>query len=159
MAWITPEYLDNAIGTEQAQALGLEDGAGAGTSRLDQYELEARTTVITVLQYVGYPSPLPVLVDSSDGAAVTNSFLKKLAFAVLVRDVYNQVPGIVLTQEQSDAISVGLSMIDAVYNKKLPVPNMKVNTADGYGGAQFNTVGGALPPTTPIFRVLRQSSF
>lgn len=159
MAWIDKTYLDNAIGTDQAQALGLEDSLGALTARFDQYELDGRSTVLSVLQYAGYSGVNSTLTDSDDTATVLNAFLKKLAFAILIQDAYSMLPGISMSQELRQAVTSGLTMLEEVYQKRLPPPGMTPDTANGYGGSQFNTSGQVIPQTVVVFRTLRGSTF
>ncbi len=157
MTWVSSAYLDDAIGSDQVTALGLT----TGTTRLAQYEIAARATVLSALQYAGYPAVGETLDTSSAAAAVTSAFLQKMCAAIMLRDAYSLIPGITLTAEAQAAISQGLTMLDAVYDKKLPVPGMAPVAIDGYGGVKFNVdiSTPALAPTTPIFRRLRGSSF
>lgn len=168
MAWLDGTYLQNAVGSPQGYALGLltTNSGTTTTSRFDQYELLARSRVISVLQFAGYPAPSATLTtpaDASDPVNVTNAFLRQMTCSILLNDCYSLVPGIKITSEAQAAIRVGLTMLDALYEKRLAVPGLTAVALDGYGGNQFNVnanTGGAQPIlTTPEFRRLRGSSF
>lgn len=164
MAWLDGTYLQNAVGSPQGYSLGLltTNSGTTTTSRFDQYELLARARVTGVLQFAGYPAPSATL-SSASSADVTNAFLRQIACSILLNDCYALVPGIKITSEAQASIRVGLTMLDAVYDKRLPVPGLTATAIDGYGGNQFNintNTGGAQPIlTTPEFRRLRGSSF
>lgn len=119
--WVNSDYLGHMIGTGAVGALGLNNDGDT----FDQYELEARATVSAVMQYAGYTAP-----DSIDRTTVTGAFLAKLCASVLVRDAYGNRKGVMLPPFVQD----GLDMLDAVYQKKLPIPGLSPNTRDGYGG-------------------------
>jgi len=162
--WVDAPYLVDAIGLDQVQALGLSTDGIVATSRLTQYELAGRGTVSAVMQYAGYTTPeatLPTPVDADAVQNLTNAFLRKLVASIILRDVYALVPGIDVSEGMQAAISVGLTMLDGVYDKKLPIPGMQPGTLDGYGGSQFNAGSGVSPfvGTWPVFRVLRGSGF
>lgn len=159
MAWIDQTYLTNAIGAAQVTALGLTDAS----ARLIQYELLARSRVIAALQYAGYADPGDTLTETTEAQKVTAAFYKQMAAAVLLRDAFALIPGIDISQAAQAAIGSGLALIDAVYEKKLPIPGATANTLDGYGGSQFNNdptyTSSGSSVTTPIFRALRGSTF
>lgn len=135
MAWVDQTYLISMIGTNQVTALGLTTGA-----RLTQYELDARSTVQSVLQYAGYQQFTDTLDASNATVAVTAAFLQKITAALIVRNALALLPGISLPEAVDAAITRSLSMLDAVYNKKLPVPNAQPSSAEvALGGAVFNT--------------------
>lgn len=154
--WISDTYLTNAIGSAQVTALGLT----AASARLVQYELNARARVISALQHAGYSSPGDTLSTTTAAEQETAAFYQQLACAALLSDAYAFIPGIDLPQQVQAAINRGLNMIDAVYDKRLPVPNVQPDGFDGIGGTRFNTDPQYQAPTTsPVFRSLRGSSF
>lgn len=132
MAWIDATYLQNAVGSSQVTALGLTSGV------LTQYELEARSTVLAVLQYAGYPDPG----DTLTAGTVTTAFLQKLVAAIVLRDAYALRTGIEISEQTQETISHGVSLLDAVYNKRLPVPGLEPVARDGYGGVKFTPTSG-----------------
>jgi len=166
VAWLDGTYLQNAVGSPQGYALGLltTNSGTTTTSRFDQYELLARSRVISVLLFAGYPAPSATLTtpaDAADPVNVTNAFLRQMACSILLNDCFALVPGISLTDAAQAAIRVGTSMLDAVYEKRLAVPGLSAIPLDGYGGSQFNTSTTYSQPitTTPELRRLRGSSF
>lgn len=166
MTWIDGSYVQNAIGSDQGYSLGLltTSTGTAITARFTQYELLSRSRVIAALQFAGYPAPSATLTTPSstdDPVNVTNAFLRQIQFAVLLKDCYALVPGIELPAAAATAIATGISMLDAVYAKRLPVPGLSATPLDGYGGSKFNTTAPTYPPiqTSPVFRNLRGSGF
>lgn len=156
MAWITQTEIDNAIGSTQSTALGLT----TGSARLTQYELQARATVSAAAKRAGYGPWTATLPTSSNDEQLDAAFLQKMTLALMLRDAYALVPGIALTAQAQAAISQGLSMLDAFYEKTLPLPSASPNTLDGVGGVKFNTDQQAqVAATSPVFRSLRGSSF
>jgi len=140
--WVDGQYLQQAIGSAQGYALGLltTSTGTTTTSRFDQYELLARSRVIACLQFAGYPAPSSTLPTyaAGDQGEVTNAFLRQLVSAILLNDCYALVPGIELPEKTQSAISLGVSMCDAVYNKRLPVPGLTAVPENGYGGVQVS---------------------
>lgn len=125
MAWVSQSYLENMIGTDAVTALGLST---AGI--LAQYEGAARARVISVMQQAGYSSPGSTVDTSTDSGA----FLAHLCASVLVRDAYQLRKGVSLREAAQSAISEGIGMLDALYNKQLPIPGMEPDTLAGIGG-------------------------
>lgn len=160
MAWFSALYVQDAIGDDQAQSLGLLSALSAVTTRLTQYELLARARVSAVLQHAGYTPPGVTLSETTDAEQVTAAFYRQMAFAIVLRDACANVPGIELPQAAQDSIGVGLSMLDAVYAKKLPVPNVEPDAFDAIDGSQFNVDPSYTPERgAPVFTSLRRSSF
>lgn len=166
MTWLDGTYLQSAIGSDQGYSLGLltTSTGTTTTTRFTQYELLSRARVIAALQFAGYPAPsatLPTPSSTEDPVNVSNAFLRQIQFAVLLKDAYAFIPGIELPAAAATAIATGISMLDAVYAKRLPVPGLTATALDGYGGSKFNTAAVAYPPieTSPVFRKLRGSSF
>lgn len=166
MTWLDGTYLQNAIGSDQGYSLGLLTTLTGTTTtdRFTQYELLSRSRVIACLQFAGYPAPSATLAtpaDAADPVNVTNAMLRQMQMAVLLKDCLAMVPGIELAASAADAIATGISMLDAVYAKRLPVPGLTATALDGYGGSKFNTATNGYPPiqTSPVFRKLRGSSF
>jgi hypothetical protein len=156
MAWVDTDYIDGFIGERQREKL-FSDSAGVYDADVfAQYELGARATVLAVMQYAGYPDPG----DTLTAGLPSTGLLSKLIGAIMVRDAYSTRRGVRLSQEATDAIGTSLSMLDAIYNKKLPIPGMAPQSAQGYGGVQFS-------PTSPystgarrqVFVTLRGSGF
>jgi hypothetical protein len=165
VAWIDGQYLFNAIGGAQTFALGLTASAVSTdiTPRFTQYELEARSGVLSAMQLAGYPLPSDTL-SADASAAVTNAFLQRMVAACVLRDAYGLLPGIELSQITAGAINQGLSMLDSIAavdtEKRKPIPGLQPNAADAIDGSQFNTDPAYVAPrTTPVFTVLRRSSF
>lgn len=129
MAWVDSTHLGYVLGT------GLRDALFPDSNALEQYELSARSTVESVMQYAGYASPGATLADST---STTSGFLKKLVVAIMSRDAAAQRSGIVLPS----AVSEGLMMLDQVYSRKLPIPGLTPGTRDGYGGSKFSATSG-----------------
>lgn len=123
--WVTSGYLDNAITTAARTALGLSGGV------LSQYELEARGVVASALQYAGYSVP-----TSIDTTTVAGAFLAKLVAAHVINNAYQYRKGVRLPFDPQGTITEGLAMLDAVHNKRLPVPGMSPGTLAGYGGSE-----------------------
>lgn len=144
MTWVSSDYLNNAVGSGQVTALGLTGDV------LSQFELSARATVTSVLQYAGYADPGATLTEG----ALATAFLQKMTAAILLRDAYALRVGIELSPQTQEVISHGLSMLDAVYAKKLPIPGLEPGTRDGYGGVKFTS-----STTHPRAFNLRGSSF
>jgi len=53
---------------------------------------------------------------------------------IMVRDAFQFRKGIRLPFDPSGTISEALFRLDALYNKKLPIPGMEPDTLAGYGG-------------------------
>lgn len=127
MAWVTQSYLENMVGTDAVSALGL-----SSASILGQFELSARARVITVMQHAGYPTPA----DTLDTTDVTGAFLAGLCACVLLRDAYQLRKGVSLKEAAASAISEGIGALDAIYDKRLPIPGMDPDPLGGYGGTK-----------------------
>lgn len=134
MAWVDSTYLGYALGS------GLRDALFPTSDVVDQYELTARATVVSVLQYAGYADPGATLTAGT----VTTAFLQKLLVAIMCRDAAALRKSITLPS----AVSEGLVMLDQVYQRKLPVPGAQPEAAHGYGGVRFSPSEGtgARPP-------------
>ena len=137
MAWVTTTYVDAFIGQGQRVALF------GTTAVFDQFEIGARATVQSVLQYAGYEA----LGSTLSAGTITEAFLQKLVAAIMVRDAYAMRKGIQLPQAAQDAITQSAGLLDAIYAKRLPVPGLDPAAADGYGGVRFTpssiySVGG-----------------
>lgn len=124
MAWIDTTYVGYLIGSTQLTAL-----TGGDATLFAQFEASSRATVNSVLMEAGYPQQGSTVNTATDAGA----FLAKLCAAVFVRDLYGNRKGIVLPP----AVQDGLTLLDAVYAKKLPVPGLDRNTSNGVGGGQF----------------------
>lgn len=136
MAWVTATYLNSAIGASQVSSLGLT----SGSDRLTQFELEARATVQSVLQYAGYNDFTETLTETTETQKVTAAFLKGLCAALMIQTAMELIPGIELGSGVEAFVSRNLSKLDAVYSKKLPVPGAQPSSPEvAYGGVKFNT--------------------
>ena len=136
MAWVDATYLNNAIGAGQVTALGLT----SGSDRLTQMELEARATVMSVIEFAGYGGQFTeTLSVATEQAKVTSYFLKGLCAALILQAALEMVPGIELSGTGDAFITRNLSKLDAVYNKKLPIPGAQPSAELGLGGVKFNT--------------------
>lgn len=123
MAWITQTYMENMIGVEEAAQLW------PSTPIFNQFEVAARATVISSIEHAGYTAP-----DTLDLSSVTGGFLGKLIGGVLLRDGYSSRNGTELPAMAQEAVS----MLDAIYDKRLPIPGLTPSTLDGYGGNKFS---------------------
>lgn len=137
MAWVTLANVESSITTAAAASLGL-----GSASVFAQYEAQARATVISVMQSAGY-SP-PTAIDVADG--LSGSFLGKLTAALIIREAYQYRKGVRLPFDPSGTISEGLFLLDAVQNKRLPIPGMEPDTLGGIGGNEGAPADG---PTAP----------
>lgn len=126
MAWITAGYVKAAITTATYNAVA------PSTAVFTQFEAGARAHVSAVLQYAGYSSPG----DSLTAGTHTTAFLQRLALGVWCRDVFAARKGI--KHPLPEAAASALSTLEAVYEKKLPVPGGTPSTRDGYSGGQFS---------------------
>lgn len=134
MAWVDAAYLTNAIGAQQVASLGLT----TGSDRLTQAELDARATVLSVVEFAGYGGQFTeTLSVATESAKVTSYFLKGLCAALIIQATLDLVPGIQLTGTGTDFISRNLSKLDAVYNKKLPIPGAQPTPQNALGGVKF----------------------
>jgi hypothetical protein len=127
--WVSLEYLNNKVGSGQTTALNLHSG-----TVLAQYELEARATVASVLQYAGYEVPTAL-----DSGSITTGFLQKMTSALILKEAYANGPGILMSPQVQDAISDGLGLIDAVHAKKIPIPGLSPSAQNALGGVRFDT--------------------
>lgn len=133
MAWVTQSYLENAIGTASVTALGLSNA-----SVLAQYEIASRATVVSMLQHAGYSSPGATVDTSTEAGA----FLASLAAGLVIRDAYQLRKGVRLPFDPSGTISEALFRLDALYNKRLPIPGMEPTADAGYGGTEGSPTTG-----------------
>ena len=151
--WIDTDYMDAFIGEAQREKL-FSDAAGAYSATVfAQYELGARATVLAVMQYAGYADPGATLT----AGLVSTGFLSKLLAAVMIRDAYSTRRG-VMSQSTTDAVSVTLGMLDAIYNKRLPIPGMEPVAANGFGGVQFTPTSSYSTGSRPQVFNLRGTS-
>ena len=154
--WITSSYVDNLIGSTQRAAVD-----GGSSTVFDQFELGARSTVISVLLACGYT-------DTPDGASaltagtLTTGFLQKLTAGVWVRDAYASRKGITLPEIAQDASAIlGAMLRDARNGTALapPVPGLSRNVNDGLGGSTFQpTSGGGSTARPQVFSRTRLGS-
>lgn len=135
MAWIDETYLQNLIGSGTVTALGLST---AGV--FAQFEGSARSRVLAVIQYAGYPSPGSDLTSADSDAA---NFLKACVASVMVREAMGMRKGIQLPETAQAVINATLLQLDAVYEKRLPVPGMTPNSLGGYGGFKLTPSSGS----------------
>lgn len=133
MAWVTEAYVKNSITTAATTALGL-----TGTV-FTQFEAEARSTVVAAMQHAGYAAPASITIDGTSDAG---SFLAQLVTSIVLRDAYQLRKGVRLPFDPSSRISDGLSRLDALYEKKLPIPGMEPDSLDGYGGSKGSPIVG-----------------
>jgi hypothetical protein len=128
MAWISTGYLDNLLGQSTRLAVAPT------TAVFDQFEGSARAKVVAVLQHAGYASPGTALTDGSDAT----HFLRMLASAQWCREAFGNRKGIKFPPAITDAFG----LLDAVWDKKIPVPGLQPATADGFGGSRFSATSG-----------------
>ena len=154
--WITSSYVDNLIGSTQRSAVAPSDGV------FDQFELGARSTVISCLLangYVGTPDGASALTSGT----LTTGFLQKLTAGVWCRDAYASRKGISLPMVAQDAISIlNAMMADARNGTSLapPVPGLSRNTGDGMGGGVFQpTSGEGINARPQMFNRYKLSTF
>lgn len=133
MAWVTEAYVKNSITTAAATALGL-----TGTV-FTQFEAEARSTVVAAMQHAGYSAPSTITIDGSSDAG---SFLAQLVTSIILRDSYQLRKGVRLPFDPSGTITEGLMRLDAVYNKKLPIPGLEPDSLNGYAGSKGSPIVG-----------------
>ena len=150
MAWVTSTEVGYSIGSGQVTALGLGDA-----TTYAQFELQARATVLAVTQYAGYANPGETLTAGT----VATGFLQKLIIAVIARDAYAARKGIQVPPETATMITSSLSMLDAVYSKKLPIPGMDPDTLDGYGGVKFSPTSATSTDARARVFAFRGTSF
>lgn len=128
MAWIDTTYVDNLIGSTQRTAVA------PSTSVFNQFESSARSNVIAVLQYAGYASPGSTLTSGTDATA----FLQMLCAAQWCRSAFGNRKGLKFPPAITDAFE----LLNAVYEKRLPVPGMQPSTVGGYGGIRASATTG-----------------
>lgn len=124
MAWVDVDFINKMIGTAARTSLGLSGGT------FSHFELAARGTVLSAMQYAGYADPG----DTMDHTTVTGAFLAQLCAGVMIRDAFQYRKGVRLPFDPSGTISESLMRLDAIYNKKLPIPGLTPDTLAGYGG-------------------------
>lgn len=122
-AWVDANFISLMIGTAARTALGLSG------STFTHYENAAQGTVISAMQYAGYTPP-----DTVDHLTPQGAFLAQLVAGIMIRDAFQFRKGIRLPFDPSGTISEALFRLDALYNKKLPIPGMTPDTLAGYGG-------------------------
>lgn len=128
MAWLTRTFVNLQVGTSFASAVA------PSTAVFSQYELSARAFVLSVLQYAGYESPGTALTDGT----VTTAFLRKLTVAQWCREASAYRPGI----EFPKAIADDLGKLQAVYDRRLPVPGMTPSSDGGFGAVLSSPTSG-----------------
>lgn len=139
MAWVTHQYLEHIIGTTAVSALGLQTA-----DVFNKYEKTARSTVIATMQYAGYSSPG----TSIDQDTMSGAFLASLVAGLIIRDAFQYRKGVRLPFDPSGTITEALMKLDAIYNKKLPIPEMTPDLLGGYGGNESSSpVGTNARPT------------
>lgn len=122
-AWVDANFINLMIGTAARTALGLSGNT------FSHYQNAAQGTVISAMQYAGYTPP-----DTVDHATPGGAFLAQLVAGIMIRDAFQFRKGIRLPFDPSGTISEALFRLDALYNKKLPIPGMEPDTLAGYGG-------------------------
>lgn len=136
MVWATATSINSSIGVQQAAALGLT----SGSQRLTDLELEARALVQSAIQHAGYNGFTETLDESSESAKVTAAFLRSIVVAIIVKDALLLEPGIELPEPVDERINRTFSRLEAVYQKRLPIPNVQPTTAQvGLGGVKFTS--------------------
>lgn len=128
MAWIDTTYVDNLIGSSTRAAVA------PNTAVFNQFEGVARVKVLAVLQHAGYASPGTALTTGLD----STHFLRMLAAAQWCREAFGNRKGV----KFPPAITDGFDLLNAVWDKKIPVPGLSPSTADGYGGSRFSPTTG-----------------
>lgn len=123
--WLSVQYVDNLIGAQTRAAVAPTDPV------FRQFEETARAKVIAVLQHAGYASPGTSLPTSGDAAA----FLRMLCAAQWCREAFGNRKGISFPPSITDAFE----LLNAVYDRRIPVPGMHPSSADGYGGSRFSS--------------------
>lgn len=126
--WVDQTYLDNCISSGTRQAVA------PSTAIFRQFEASARVKVIAILQHAGYASPGTALTTGLD----STHFLRMLCAAQWCREAFGNRKGIKFPPAITDAFD----LLNAVYEKKIPVPGMSPATADGYGGSRFSATTG-----------------
>ena len=133
MAWVTTTTLGYAIGSGQVTALFSGDA-----STFAQFELEARATVVAVMQHAGYSAPA----DTLTAGTVSTGFLMKLVHALIEETAYSSRKGIQAPAGAAERIASARSLLDAIYQKKLPIPGLEPDTLAGIGGSKFSPTTG-----------------
>lgn len=128
MAWLTTTYVDNVIGSTTRSAVA------PSTAVFNQFEATARVKVIAVLQHAGYASPGTSLTTGLD----STHFLRMLCAAQWCREAFGARKGI----KFPPAITDGFDLLNAVWDKKIPVPGLSPSDEDGYGGSRFSATSG-----------------
>ena len=128
MPWIDTAYVDNLIGQTTRLAVAPT------TAVFNQFEGTARIKVAAVLQHAGYTSPGTSLTEGQDSTL----FLRMLSAAQWCREAFGNRKGI----KFPPAITDGFNLLDAVWDKRIPVPGLEPRAEDGYGGSRFTSTSG-----------------
>ena len=127
--WVSRTYANIAVGTAVMNAIAPT------TAVFNQYEHSARSKVLAILAHAGYESPGTALTDGTDSAA----FLRSVCVAQLCREAAGNRKGITFPVAVTDAFE----LLNAVYEKRLPVPGMTPSTSAGYGGVKISAGTGS----------------
>jgi hypothetical protein len=136
--WIDETYMTNAFGASTISALGLTNA-----SVFAQFELGARATVVSAMQYAGYEA-----IETLNAGSVTAGFLQKLVSAVMLRDCLNSRKGIKVPVDAEATLSEGMNLLDAVYMKRVPIPGILPVAEQAYGGSTDNPAFGVYSQTS-----------
>ena len=117
MAWITSAYMDNMITSTTRAALDGDD-----STVFDQFEVQARVTVLMFITPQGYTA----------GTTTDNDTLKLLAAGQWFMLALSGRKGIDIPEGVKQAVA----MLGAVFDGKMPIPGLDQNTADGVGGVK-----------------------
>ena len=120
MAWITPSYMDNMIGSVTRAALDDDDN-----DVFTQFEAQARATVLMFIMPQGY----------SAGTTTDNDTLKLLCAGQWFMLALSGRKGI----DIPEGVKQSVAMLGAVFDGKMPIPGLDANTADGVGGVKASS--------------------
>lgn len=143
--WITTTYVTNLIGSTQRLAVAPDDTV------FDQYELGARSTVISCLLANGYTNT-PDGASSLTAGTLTTGFLQKLTAGVWLRDAFALRKGVQLPPVAQDAIAILNAMLSDARNGTAlapPVPGLSRSTSNGLGGTKFPATTGTSDAARP----------
>lgn len=130
--WIDQTYLRNAVTPETVTALGLDD-----LDTFTQFEAEGRGKIASAMAFAGYPVPTTLSADS-----ISTPFLQSILAPLILRSALQLRKGIRLPTNPDPMISEAETLLDAVHNKRIPVPGMQATAANAYGGSQASPVTG-----------------
>lgn len=129
MAILTPQYVDNAIGTGTREAL-VGTATGTGSAFL-QHEAAARAIVASRAAVKGY-----TIAEDTD-----NDFVRLLVLG----QWYALAGGLKKGLELPPAIADAMAKLDQVAKTgdgALPIPGLSPSTRDGVGGVRFSRTSG-----------------